>query len=132
LNKAVEMWTCPPSAGARPPASRTAGHRVGFAFYTSERHGQASGSSENRAWCRIRVGDRAHAARRLVVLLVGVQNHGQGHETTLAQIAAHELAIDPSRISVRYGDTPRPPSASPFASRSIVFAGGAVAKSCRA
>src|SRR3989442_4736783 len=68
-----------------------------------------------------------------VVLLVGVQNHGQGHETTLAQIAAHELAIDPSRISVRYGDTATTPFGfGTFASRSIVFAGGAVAKSCRA
>ena len=44
-----------------------------------------------------------------VIIHVGVQNHGQGHETTLAQIAAHELThrsrphLDPLR---RYGDQP--------------------------
>jgi carbon-monoxide dehydrogenase large subunit len=67
-----------------------------------------------------------------VIISVGVQNHGQGHETTFAQIAAHELKIDPSRISIRYGDTATTPFGfGTFASRSIVFAGGAVAKSCR-
>ena len=30
-----------------------------------------------------------------VIIHVGVQNHGQGHETTLAQIAAHELTSIP-------------------------------------
>ncbi len=64
---------------------------------------------------------------------MGVQNHGQGHETTLAQIAAHELGIDPGQISVRYGDTAVGPYGfGTFASRSIVFAGGAVGKASRA
>jgi carbon-monoxide dehydrogenase large subunit len=67
-----------------------------------------------------------------VIIHVGVQNHGQGHETTLAQIAAHELTVDPARISIRYGDTATAPFGfGTFASRSIVFAGGAVAKSAR-
>ena len=67
-----------------------------------------------------------------LIVHVGVQNHGQGHETTLAQIAAHELTIDPSRISVRYGDTATAPFGfGTFGSRSIVFSGGAVAHSCR-
>jgi aerobic carbon-monoxide dehydrogenase large subunit len=64
-----------------------------------------------------------------VIVHVGVQNHGQGHETTLSQIAAQELTIDPDRISVRYGDTATTPFGfGTFASRSIVFAGGAVAQ----
>jgi aerobic carbon-monoxide dehydrogenase large subunit len=42
------------------------------------------------------------------------------------------LSIDPARISVRYGDTATTPFGfGTFASRSIVFAGGAVAKTCR-
>jgi aerobic carbon-monoxide dehydrogenase large subunit len=62
-----------------------------------------------------------------------VQDHGQGHETSLAQIAAHELGIDPGQISVRYGDTSVGPYGfGTFASRSIVFAGGAVGKAARA
>ncbi len=40
-----------------------------------------------------------------LVLSVGIQSHGQGLETTLAQIAHQELGIDPAKISVRHGDT---------------------------
>ena len=67
-----------------------------------------------------------------LVLMVGIQSHGQGLETTLAQVANEVLGIDPARISVRHGDT----SVSPFgmgtlASRSMVMAGGAVTRATR-
>jgi carbon-monoxide dehydrogenase large subunit len=66
------------------------------------------------------------------MIYVGTQNHGQGHETTFAQIAAHELSIDPSTISVRNGDTASGPFGfGTFGSRSIVFGGGAVARASR-
>ena len=39
------------------------------------------------------------------VLFVGSSPHGQGHETTFAQIASDELGIDFDRISVVHGDT---------------------------
>jgi carbon-monoxide dehydrogenase large subunit len=67
-----------------------------------------------------------------VIIHVGTQNFGQGHETSFAQIAAHELKIDPALISIRYGDTATSPFGfGSFGSRSIVFGGGAVARSCR-
>jgi len=67
-----------------------------------------------------------------LVLLVGIQSHGQGLETTLAQIAHEELGIDPDRISVRHGDTGISPfGMGTFASRSMVMAGGAVARASR-
>jgi carbon-monoxide dehydrogenase large subunit len=67
-----------------------------------------------------------------LILLVAIQSHGQGLETTLAQVAHEILGIDPSRISVRHGDT----GVSPFgmgtiASRSMIMAGGAVARASR-
>jgi carbon-monoxide dehydrogenase large subunit len=108
---------------------------IGFAFYTEQSgHGQIEWSKRKS---RVVPGYEAANARMLpdgsVMLNVGVQNHGQGHETTLAQIAAHELTIDPSRISLRYGDTATTPFGfGSFASRTIVFSGGAVARSCRA
>jgi carbon-monoxide dehydrogenase large subunit len=107
---------------------------VGFAFYT-EQSGHGTAEWMKRKF-RVVPGYESATARMLpdgsVLLYVGVQNHGQGHETTLAQIAAHELTIDPERISVRYGDTAVGPYGfGTFASRSIVFAGGAVARSCR-
>ncbi|MEQ8296314.1 MAG: xanthine dehydrogenase family protein molybdopterin-binding subunit [Nitratireductor sp.] len=59
---------------------------------------------------------------------VGVQSHGQGMETTLAQIASEVLGIDPHRVSVRHGDTALSPySTGTYASRAVVMTGGAVA-----
>lgn len=62
---------------------------------------------------------------------VGVQSHGQGMETSLAQIAHEVLGIDISRIAVVHGDTELTPfSTGTYASRSITMAGGAVAQAC--
>ncbi len=63
---------------------------------------------------------------------VGVQNHGQGMETTLAQIASEVLGIVPGRIDIRHGDTALSPySTGTYGSRSMIMAGGAVTRSCR-
>jgi carbon-monoxide dehydrogenase large subunit len=108
---------------------------VGFGFYTEQSgHGTIEWMKRKS---RVVPGYEAATARMLpdgsVMIHVGVQNHGQGHETSLAQIAAHELAIDPARISVRYGDTATAPFGfGTFASRSVVFSGGAVARATRA
>ncbi len=67
-----------------------------------------------------------------LVLMVGIQSHGQGLETALAQIAHHELGIDPGRIAVRHGDTESTAFGfGTFASRSMVMSGGAVARASR-
>ncbi len=56
--------------------------------------------------------------------------HGQGHETTLAQVAADELGVPVEAVRVRYGDT----NFAPFGitgtggSLSAAMAGGAVAR----
>ena len=64
-------------------------------------------------------------------LLVAIHSHGQGMETTLAQIACEELGIDPDDVSVRFGDTAVSPfGMGTFASRSIVMGGGAVSNAC--
>ena len=107
---------------------------VGFAFYT-EQSGHGTAEFIKRKF-RIIPGYELANVRMLpdggVVIYVGVQNHGQGHETSMAQIAAHELGIDPQRISLRYGDTAVGPYGfGTFASRSIVFAGGAVGRASR-
>jgi carbon-monoxide dehydrogenase large subunit len=64
--------------------------------------------------------------------MVGIQSHGQGLETVVSQVAAHELDIDPVRISVRHGDTESTAFGfGTFASRSMVMSGGAVARASR-
>lgn len=67
-----------------------------------------------------------------LMLMVGIVSHGQGMETSLAQIAHEELGVDPMQVSVRHGDTQVSAfGMGTFASRSIVMSGGAVAKACR-
>ena len=66
-----------------------------------------------------------------LVLLVGIHSHGQGLETTLAQIAYEELGIHPKDISIKFGDTGVSPFGfGTFASRSMVMSGGAVSNVC--
>ena len=66
-----------------------------------------------------------------LILLVGIQNHGQGLETTLAQVAHEELGIPISDVVVRHGDSSLSPyGMGTFASRSMTMAGGAVSRAC--
>ena len=74
---------------------------------------------------------RMHADGTLE-LLVGIHSHGQGMETTLAQVACQELGLDLDDVVVRYGDTAVGPYGNgTFASRSMVMSGGASANACR-
>jgi carbon-monoxide dehydrogenase large subunit len=66
-----------------------------------------------------------------LILFVGIQNHGQGLETTLAQVAHHELGIAVEDVIVRHGDSSVSPyGMGTFASRSMTMAGGAVSAAC--
>jgi carbon-monoxide dehydrogenase large subunit len=61
----------------------------------------------------------------------GVHSHGQGMETTLAQVACQVLGLDLAKVRVVLGDTALTPySTGTYASRSIVMAGGAVSNAC--
>lgn len=63
-----------------------------------------------------------------VTVTTGTQNHGQSHETTLAQIVADKLTIDVSAVRIVQGDTDRITYGwGSYASRSLVIGGGAVA-----
>ena len=59
---------------------------------------------------------------------ISVQSQGQGHETTFAQIVAHELGIPPEDIEVIHGDTDNTPfGLGTYGSRSTPVSGAAVA-----
>ncbi len=67
-----------------------------------------------------------------VNVFIGVSSQGQAHETTMAQIAAAELGVDPGRVSVVAGDTAGLPyGMGTGGSRVAANAGPAVAHSSR-
>jgi aerobic carbon-monoxide dehydrogenase large subunit len=122
-----------PAVRARQARGEHDGRRigVGFAIYTEQSgHGTIEWTKRKS---RVVPGYESATVRMMpdgtMHIMVGILNHGQGLETTLAQVAAHELGVDPSKISIRHGDTCITPFGfGTFASRSIVFSGGAVAK----
>jgi carbon-monoxide dehydrogenase large subunit len=66
------------------------------------------------------------------ILRIGAKTQGQGHETTWAQIVAHELGIPADDIVVEEGDTDTAPfGMGTYASRSTPVAGAAVAMVAR-
>jgi carbon-monoxide dehydrogenase large subunit len=63
---------------------------------------------------------------------IGASPHGQGLRTTLAQIIADEIGVEPQMIKVVHGDTDRAPYGwGTFASRSLVISGGATLLAAR-
>ena len=63
---------------------------------------------------------------------VGLHSHGQGMETSFAQIAHEVLGVPIDRVRMIHGDTGQTPySSGTYASRGMVMAGGAVGVACK-
>jgi carbon-monoxide dehydrogenase large subunit len=107
---------------------------VGFATYCEQ---AAHGTSVYYGWGIPMVPGFEQATARLtpdggLELRVGVHSHGQGLETTLAQVAHEILGIDVAKIKVVHGDTALTPySTGTWGSRCMVMAGGAVSMACK-
>ncbi len=107
---------------------------VGLAIFCEQ---AAHGTSVYAGWGIPMVPGFEQAVARLtpdggLELRVGIHSHGQGLETTLAQVAHQELGIPLARIRVVHGDTALTPySTGTWGSRCMVMAGGAVATACR-
>jgi aerobic carbon-monoxide dehydrogenase large subunit len=62
-----------------------------------------------------------------VTVFTGTHSHGQGHETTFAQLVSDQLGIDIDRIEVVHGDTDRSSfGMGTYGSRSLVVGGSAI------
>ena len=71
---------------------------------------------------------RAHPTGSVTVLM-GTHNHGQGHETTFAQIVSERLGVPIEMIDVVHGDTDKIPfGMGTYASRSLAVGGSALVK----
>ena len=108
---------------------------VGFSIFCEQ---AAHGTSVYAAWGVPMIPGHEQAGARMtpsggLELRVGVHSHGQGLETTLAQVAHEVLGIDPHKVKVVHGDTALTPySTGTWGSRAMVMAGGAVAAACDA
>jgi carbon-monoxide dehydrogenase large subunit len=72
---------------------------------------------------------RVHPSGKVSVL-TGSHTHGQGHETTFAQIVADELGVSMDDIEIVHGDTSRVPfGMGSYGSRSTNVGGSALVKS---
>ncbi len=66
-----------------------------------------------------------------VIAMFGTHSHGQGHETTFAQVIANELGVPLADVSIVLGDTSKTPYGwGTWGSRSMVQAGGALVVAC--
>ncbi len=121
---------------ARIRARQAAGECVGFGLSVFCEQG-AHGTSVYHGWGIPFVPGYEQAQARftpdgVLELRTGVHSHGQGLETTLAQVAHEVLGIDPARVRLVHGDTALTPySTGTWGSRAMVMAGGAVAEACR-
>src|SRR6185437_5458910 len=103
---------------------------VGISFFVEQ---GAHGTSVLASWGRPIVPGYEQAQMKLtadgeVEIHVGTHSHGQGHETSFAQVAHEILTVDFDKIKIYQGDTLTTPySTATWGSRSMVHGGGAVA-----
>lgn len=107
---------------------------VGLAVYCEQ---AAHGTSVYFGWGIPMVPGHEQCSARLtpdgmLELRIGAHSHGQGLETTLAQVANQVMGIDPAHVRVLHGDTAITPySTGTWGSRCMVMSGGAVAEACK-
>ncbi len=64
-----------------------------------------------------------------VTVLTGAHSHGQGHETTFAQLVADKLGVPIAQVDVVHGDTAKVPfGMGTYGSRSLAVGGSAMVK----
>jgi aerobic carbon-monoxide dehydrogenase large subunit len=106
LDTAVEL------VGAPPP-----GAALGVALYVERAGGQFESA------------EMARADGGRVIVRSSSFPHGQGHDTTFAQIVADRLGIAVEDVELRFGDSAEaPPGVGTFGGRSVAMAGSAIAE----
>jgi carbon-monoxide dehydrogenase large subunit len=134
LRRAVAAINLPAVRARQAAATGAVKIGVGLSIFCEQ---GAHGTSVYAGWGIPMVPGFEQASARLTAeggleIRVGIQSHGQGLETSLAQVAHEILGIPVHRIKVVHGDTGLTPySTGTWGSRCMVMAGGAVATACR-
>ncbi|HEV8296329.1 MAG TPA: xanthine dehydrogenase family protein molybdopterin-binding subunit [Acidimicrobiales bacterium] len=117
----AEAWPEPPDDGRR--------RGVGYCTYVQL---AGVGPSAENELIGLDIGGYETAVVRLerdgsVRVVTGVSPHGQGHETTFAQLVADRLGVEPARVQLRHSDTDETPYSAygTAASRSMAVGGAA-------
>jgi carbon-monoxide dehydrogenase large subunit len=79
-------------------------------------------------WERAKVSVRSSGT---VAVTIGASPHGQGHETTFAQIAADALGVSPADVEVRHGDSSELDGMGTYGSRSVAVCGSALVEAAK-
>jgi len=112
---------------------RTAGQRAGIGYACfSERTAYGTPTMSQRRM-RMTPGYDTALVRMdptgEVIVTTGTCGHGQGHETTFAQIVADRLGVHPDQVKLRQGDTDLASYGwGTWGSRSVVVGGGAAGR----
>ena len=120
MDRALELAEYP-QWRERAQQSRTGDSLIGVGLATVLKSSGASGHH------RVESAQVNIDASGQVTVGTGISPHGQGSETSFAQIAAHELGLAPNDIKVLHGDTATVPSGEgTSASRGLIVGGSAV------
>ncbi|MAW54395.1 MAG: carbon monoxide dehydrogenase [Rhodospirillaceae bacterium] len=136
LKKAVEAIDVA-SVRERQKTTESDGRKIGVGLSIFCEQG-AHGTTVYAGWGIPMVPGHEQCGARLtpdgeLELRIGAHSHGQGLETTLAQVAHEILGIDPGLVRLVHGDTGVTPySTGTWGSRCMVMSGGAVAIACEA
>jgi carbon-monoxide dehydrogenase large subunit len=115
-------------------AARSDGKLMGIGFSTYiEACGIAPSAVVGSLGCRVGLYDagsiRVHPTGK-VTIYSGSHSHGQGHDTTFAQIVADSFGIGMEDVHVLHGDTENVPfGMGTYGSRSLAVSGSAIMKS---
>ncbi len=131
LDRALEMADYKGFEKRRAEAKARGKHRgIGLSSYV-----EICGLAPSKANSALGVGWGGYESARIrvhptgaVQVFTGTSPHGQGHETSWAQIAADAIGVTPDDIEVRHGDTFESPGmgVGTFGSRSLAVGGIAV------
>ena len=136
LRRAVDAIDLP-AVRARQAAGEADGRLVGVGLSIFCEQG-SHGTSVYSGWGIPMVPGHEQCSARLtpdgeLELRIGAHSHGQGLETTLAQVANEVLGVEINRVKLVHGDTQYTPySTGTWGSRCMVMSGGAVATACEA